>query len=241
MKHENLTDKKQNFERAIQTQQEENLRPKRKKTYLDKRRIASVFLFIIGLSILVYPYIAQYINKLNATQLVESYFANQAASGIPNAQTSEGTESFFGSTNEAAEHIFGSIYIPKLDLELPIYTGTTTANLSKGIAHLEGTSLPVGGKNTHSVLCGHTRAATNEWFTNIDKMTEGDLFYIRTLEQLLTYKVIAMKVIEPDNTSELLIVPEKDYVTLLTCTKSGNQRLIVTGERVLSESWTEPL
>jgi len=135
------------------------------------------------------------------------------------------------------EDMFGAIIIPKLGLELPIFTGSTDANLERGIAHMEGTSLPVGGESTHSVLAGHNGAVTNEWFTNIDQLTEGDLFYIRTLEQLLTYKVISSKVISPGAVSELYIQEGRDLVTLLTCTPNGSMRLIVTGERVLDEAW----
>ena len=207
------------------------------------RRIAGLFLFMIGLSLVLYPHIAQYINNLHATRMAQAFFDQGAASqgGTGNAARSGGAERNTGGTVDAYgfdEDVFGFISIPKLNLELPIYTGSTTANLSKGIAHLEGTSLPVGGKGTHSVLCGHNGSVTNEWFTHIDELTEGDLFYIRTREQLLTYKVISMKVIDPDEISDLLIVPDKDLITLLTCAQGGSKRLIVTGERVLDDSWT---
>jgi sortase A len=221
---------------------------KRREKWLSGRRIASIFIFFVGLSILLYPHIAQYINNLHATQLVAAYFAsadNSSGSAstikdqLASANASEGSNgsgAYTGSIQAGGE-IFGSIYIPKLDLELPIFIGSTNANLTKGIAHLEGTSLPVGGTSTHSVLCGHNGMVTNEWFTHIDELSEGDLFYIRTLEQLLTYKVISKKVIESNDVASLYIQPDKDLVTLLTCTNSGRQRLIVTGERVLNDSW----
>jgi len=215
----------------------------RRRGFLGKRRVAAIFLFFIGLSILLYPHIAQYVNQLHATRLVAAYFDTGAQFGgpaTPGATGGGGAGPYAAGQNPEGsdEDIFGSIYIPKLKLELPIYTGSTTANLAKGIAHLEGTSLPVGGESTHSVLCGHNGAVTNEWFTHIDELTEGDLFYIRTLEQLLTYKVVSMKVIDPDDTSDLLIEPGRDLVTLLTCADSGRMRLIVTGERVYDTSWT---
>lgn len=124
------------------------------------------------------------------------------------------------------------MFIPLLELELPIYVGSTNENLEKGIAHLEGTSLPVGGASTHSVLCGHNGAVTNEWFTHIDQMSTGDLFYIRHDGSVLTYKVVSTKIIQPNNTSDLMIEQDKDLVTLLTCADSGATRLIVRGERV---------
>lgn len=131
------------------------------------------------------------------------------------------------------EGMFGSIFIPKLGLELPIFTGSTNANLSRGIAHLEGTSLPTGGENTHAVLAGHNGAIANEWFTNIDKLEEGDLFYIRHEGLSLTYKVESKHVISPTDVSALLIQEGRDLVTLLTCIDSGKNRLLVTGNRVL--------
>jgi len=202
-------------------------------------KIVSIFLFIIGLSVFASPHLIQYLNKFNSAQLIENYFTafpESKTSGISNSGAYES-----GGFDKNLENIFGSIYIPKLNLELPIYTGLTTANLEAGIAHLEGTSLPIGGRNTHSVLCGHSGRVTNEFFTNINKLVEGDLFFIRTRKQRLTYKVISSKVIDPAETSALLIVPDKDYVTLLTCTNGIKKRLVVTGERMLSETWMEGL
>ncbi|MCL1799546.1 MAG: sortase [Eggerthellaceae bacterium] len=204
-----------------------------------RRKIASVFLFIIGLSILMYPHVAQYINNLHATQLVTAYFAEGPETGGDGTGGGAGGSGGPGGDIDFSDSdIFGSIVIPKLALELPIFTGPTAENLERGIAHVEGTSLPVGGASTHSVLAGHHGRVTNEWFTNIDQLTEGDLFYIRTKEQFLTYKVISLKVIDPEDNSDLLIVPDRDLVTLYTCTPSRLQRVIVTGERLLNDSWT---
>jgi len=222
---------------------------------LEARRIFGSFLILLGLSIILYPQIAQYINNKNATRLVEEYFA-QGSSQVPGSQApgtymeyideegnvviveveepdvnNGGSIGPSGPTGNKSE-IFGSIRIPKLGLELPIYTGSTSSNLNKGVAHLEGTSLPVGGVSTHSVLCGHNGDVTNEWFTHIDQLREGDLFYIRTREQTLTYKVRSSTIISPDDTSDLYIKKGEDLITLLTCTRDGKMRLIVTGERV---------
>ena len=211
------------------------------------RRIAAVVLFILGLSIIIYPFAAQHINNRFATRLVEDYFEQNAKGKGDNRQDADGQGASDnasiegentgnrGDTSKSSEYeegIFGSIRIPKLGIELPIFTGSTNANLNRGVAHLEGTSLPVGGKSTHSVLCGHSGNVTNEWFTHIGELTEGDLFYIRTRDQTLTYKVIAKKTIDPNDISELVIRPEEDLVTLLTCAQGGRMRLIVTGERI---------
>lgn len=217
---------------------------------LDARRISAIFIFILGLAIVFYPSVSQYINEQSASRLLDEYFAtggvapimdggNGAADGASVADGStDGASDDAVGVGRAAEGIFGSITIPKLELELPIYTGMTTVNLSKGIAHLEGTSLPVGGESTHSVLCGHNGAVMNEWFTHIDQLGEGDLFYVRTKEQYLTYKVVSMKEIHPDDTSDLYIREGEDLVTLLTCSKGGVMRLLVTGERVLDSAWS---
>lgn len=189
----------------------------------------AVLVFLTGVIIVVYPYVAQYINNLSATKIVEAYHET-VNTGVTGSEQ-EGSGGVVISAG-IGEEVFGSIFIPKLELELPIYVGSTTTNLSKGIAHLEGTSLPVGGTSTHSVLAGHTGAVTNEWFTNIDKLEKGDPFYIRHESSVLTYEVVGMKVIESEDTSDLYIEEGRDLVTLLTCSDSGTKRLIVTGERL---------
>lgn len=191
------------------------------KTYQSKQRpFIALVIFFLGVLIFFYPYIAQQINNINATKIVANYEQQMSNPGSSNAAYAD-------------EDIFGSIFIPKLNLELPIYVGSVDANLSRGIAHLEGTSLPIGGVNTHAVLAGHNGAVTNEWFTNIDQLKQGDLFYIRHDGLTLTYEVISTEIIAPSDTSTLLIREGEDLVTLLTCTSTGAERLIVTGSRVL--------
>lgn len=126
------------------------------------------------------------------------------------------------------------IRIPAIHLDLPIYHGTSDAVLQKGIGHLEGTSLPVGGKGTHAVLAGHRGLATATLFTNLDKVKKGNTFTIEVLGETLTYKVFDIEVVDPDDTAALKADPNKDLVTLVTCTPLGinSQRILVTGERV---------
>lgn len=195
------------------------------------RTFSSVIIFLIGLSIFLYPHVAQYINNLSATRIVEEYTASVMAS--ENGTAVAGDDEGVNALGYNEEDVYGTIFIPKLSLELPIYVGDTDANLSRGIAHMEGTSLPVGGNSTHSVLAGHNGMVTNEWFTNIDKLTEGDLFYVRNGTTVLTYSVVAIAMIDPTDTSSLYIKEGRDLVTLLTCDDTGAKRLIVTGERVV--------
>lgn len=126
------------------------------------------------------------------------------------------------------------IRIPSIHLDLPIYHGTSDSVLQKGIGHLEGTSLPVGGKGTHAVLAGHRGLATATLFTNLDKVKKGNTFTIEVLGETLTYRVFDIEVVDPDDTASLKADPNKDLVTLVTCTPLGinSQRILVTGERV---------
>ncbi len=126
------------------------------------------------------------------------------------------------------------IKIPKISVELPIYRGTNAVTLEKGIGHLRNTSLPVGGQSSHCVLTGHTGMPSSMLFTDLDKMEEGDMFYIQYLDEIHAYKVNQIKIVEPTDTSDLQIVQGKDYVTLLTCYPYGvnSHRLLVRGERV---------
>lgn len=129
--------------------------------------------------------------------------------------------------------LMGYIDIPKIDVNLPIYHGTTAEVLAGGVGHLQPTSLPVGGTGTHSVLSAHTGVAGRKLFTDLDQLTEGDTFYIHVLGQVLAYRVESIKVVLPDDVSSLSIDPTADKVTLVTCTPYGvnDHRLLVTGVR----------
>lgn len=130
--------------------------------------------------------------------------------------------------------VMGSIQIPEIGVDLPIYHGTSDQTLAKGVGHLYGTSLPVGGAGTHAVLTGHRGLPSATLFTDLDKLKEGDRFYIEVLDETLAYQVDQIKVVEPTDTTALQIEPGKDYVTLLTCTPYGinSHRLLVRGARV---------
>ena len=130
--------------------------------------------------------------------------------------------------------IMGSLEIPKIQVELPIYHGTADEVLSNGIGHLEGTSLPIGGENTHSVLTGHRGLPSSKLLVRLDEMKIGDLFFIHTYKEVMAYKVEEIMVVKPEDTAWMEIEGEKDLVSLVTCTPFGinSHRLIVTGHRV---------
>lgn len=131
---------------------------------------------------------------------------------------------------EQVDHVM----IPKINQDLPIYAGSGEDNLQRGVGHLEGISLPIGGASTHAVLSGQRGMPATRLFTDLDKMRRGDCFYIEHLGSKLAYQVDSIKVITPDRLDELCLVPDKDYVTLLTCTPYmiNSHRLLVRGVRV---------
>ena len=132
------------------------------------------------------------------------------------------------------EEMIGTVDIPKINQNLPIYAGTSEDILQKGVGHLEGTSLPIGGNSTHTVLTAHSGLPEATLFTHLNQLEIGDKFYIHNIEGIIAYQVDQIKVIEPSNFEDLLISPGHDYATLLTCTPImiNTHRLIVRGHRV---------
>ncbi|MCF2707401.1 class C sortase [Arcanobacterium haemolyticum] len=131
--------------------------------------------------------------------------------------------------------LMGRIKIDKIDVDLPIYHGTTEETLLRGAGHLEGTSFPVGGASTHSVITAHRGLASAELFTRLNEITVGDTFVVEVFGEVLTYKVMETKVVEPDDTDGVRAVPGRDLATLVTCTPLGinTHRILVTGERII--------
>jgi sortase A len=136
--------------------------------------------------------------------------------------------------NGGSTDVMARLQIPKIKLDLPVFHGTSDATLLKGLGHLEGTSLPVGGSGTHSVITGHRGLAEATMFTHLDEVGVGDTFTITTFGDVLSYKVIRTQVVDPDQTRSLAAVEGKDLVTLVTCTPLGinSQRIFVTGQRI---------
>jgi sortase A len=177
---------------------------------------------------------------------VQQYNARIAASGqyhlgeikdIFSSHPEEDAESENDAEYQSLLHkprgVMGAIRIPEVSINLPIYHGTSTANLAIGVGHLYGTSLPVGGKSTNSVLTGHRGLPNSLLFTRLDELGKGDPIYIQTLSRTLGYRVTAVHVVSPNDTHLYKVVPGKDLVTLMTCTPYGvnTERLVITAER----------
>lgn len=224
-------------------------------------RIILIVGFCIGLIISLYPLISNIYSRRNQIQVINDYTEDikeidtkQIAKELELAnaynrklnQTIVLTDPFDPSAIDMADDayydilnytddgVMAYINIPKIDVNLPIYHGTDSEHMLKGVGHLVGTSFPVGGVDTHAVLSAHSGLSTAELFTNLADLKKDDLFYIHVLDDVLAYEVDKINVVKPDETNDLKIVPGQDYVTLVTCTPYGinSHRLLVRGHRV---------
>lgn len=143
-------------------------------------------------------------------------------------------ESYSSMLNLSNTGVMGTIQIPKIDVNLPIYHGTDDQVLSNGVGHVQTSSLPVGGNNTRTLLTGHRGLPNSKLFTRLDELEEGDLFFIELCGKILAYEVYSIEVIEPDEVGKLDPINDEDIATLITCTPYGinTQRLIVNGKRI---------
>jgi len=219
---------------------------------------------LAGLMVLMYPTAASWFSQLDQSRVIaNSATSVDADRGRENEQlrlahaynkalasgavldanhripTGEGKSSDsslkYGSIlKEPSTGVMARLMVPTIGVDLPIYHGTADDTLLKGLGHLEGTSLPVGGSGTHSVITGHRGLANATMFTDLDKVKEGDMFSLSVSGEVLSYRVINTQVVDPDQTKPLQAVLGKDLVTLVTCTPLGinSQRILVTGERV---------
>lgn len=148
-------------------------------------------------------------------------------------QMKEESDEYESLLNLTGDGVMGMVEIPSIDVSLPIYHGTSEAVLEKGVGHLQGTSLPVGGESTHTVLTGHTGLSQAKLFTDLTELEEGDIFFLRVMGENLAYEVDQIKVVLPSELDDLKIVPGEDYCTLVTCTPYGvnSHRLLVRGTR----------
>ena len=218
--------------------------------------IVLLFILFIGLSLLLYPTVSDYWNSFHQTRAIATYAENVA--NLDNNQYDRLWEDaraynqalpfrsnpYYLSEEQKAEYerlldvsglgVMGYIEIPEIDVSLPIYHGTEESVLQIAVGHLEWTSLPVGGESTHCVLSGHRGLPSAKLFTNLDKLREGDTFLLRVLDEVLTYEVDQILIVEPQETAALQIEEGKDYCTLVTCTPYGinTHRLLVRGHRI---------
>lgn len=216
---------------------------------------------MFGFALLSYPFISNYIfeksdgstirsydknvktydqkQKDKAFQEVKEYNEDLVRSAVqltdPFKVTKSNGETFIYNNILNIDHtgVMGYLEIPCISVNLPVYHGTDAKILERGIGHLAASSMPVGGKSTHSVLTGHTGLSTAKLFTDLTEMKKRDLFYIHVLDRILAYKVDQISIVKPEDTEKLQIIKEKDYVTLVTCTPYGvnDHRLLVRGVR----------
>ena len=217
--------------------------------------ILLVLIFFVGLAVMLYPTISDYINQRNQTRVVNSYAQqvdglsdadytayfdaadvfNQELAADPDALYHADHFSTYSTTLDVTgTGIMGYITIEKIGVELPIYHGTSDGVLQVAAGHLEGTSLPVGGESTHAVISAHRGLPSAKLFTNLDQLEVGDTFTITVLDRVLTYEVDQISIVLPTETDDLQVVDGKDYVTLMTCTPYGinSHRLLVRGRRI---------
>lgn len=173
--------------------------------------------------------------KLDAAKEAARRYNEQLGSALDRdaAGEAEDTGTSYVDLIDVGESL-GYITIPKIDVNLPIYEGTSDDVLLKGVGHLEGSSYPLGGESTHSVLTGHRGLAEAVLFTDLDKLQEGDKFYLHIMDEVLAYQVDQVKVVLPEETDDLTIVQGQDYCTLVTCTPYAinTHRMLVRGTRV---------
>ena len=219
------------------------------------RVIFCVIIFMTGLGIASYPFISNMVAQRHASQVVKDYETNveemdeekidamkEAAKKYNEQLSNVVSVDDENENNEQGESYadllnigesLGYITIPKIDVNLPIYNGTSQDVLSKGVGHMEQSSYPLGGESTHCVLTGHRGLPSAVLFTDLDKLEIGDEFYLHVLDEILAYKVDQIKVVEPNESGDLEIIEGKDYCTLVTCTPYAinSHRLLVRGER----------
>lgn len=224
-----------------------------------KNKLTTILLILAlfaGLSLLLYPTVSDYWNSLHASQAVADYAENvrnleaekyeqvlQDAKSynqmLPYEQTTfalseEEKEAYDALLDISGTGVMGYIEIPTVNISLPVYHGTEDAVLQIAVGHLEWSSLPVGGESTHCVLSGHRGLPSAKLFTNLDKLVAGDKFIMRVLDEVLTYEVDQILIVEPTDVSTLIIEAGKDLCTLVTCTPYGinSHRLLVRGHRI---------
>lgn len=214
------------------------------------------FLLLAGLSLLLYPTVSDYLNSLRQSRLVAEYM--QSVSKLENSRKTELWENAEAYNRKLAEQplhfnlseqemeeylqtldvsgtgVMGYLEIPKIEVSLPIYHSTDDVVLEFAVGHLPGTSVPIGGESTHSVLTGHTGLPSAKLLSDADELELGDIFYVQIMDETLTYEVDQIRKVLPEVTKDLAIVPEEDHCTLVTCTPYGinTHRLLVRGRRI---------
>lgn len=231
-----------------------------------KKHLSTIILvlaFFAGLSLMLYPTVSDYINSLHQSEAIAEYAENiseldeeeyerlrQEAMEYNNSLAAkenlwslsdEEKNKYYQTLNINDNGVMSYIEIPKINCYLPIYHGTDEGVLQTSIGHIPGTSLPIGGENSHCVLSGHRGLPSAKLFSELDQLTKGDLFHIRTLNEELTYEVDQILIVLPTEVDSIKIDPGQDYCTLVTCTPYGvnSHRLLVRGHRVEKQNKTK--
>lgn len=204
-----------------------------------------IIVFVVAVLIVIYPLASNYLVEKKQRKVYTEYFENiekysnediyrekQKAIEYNEKQRSE--ENYRKVLNIGDNGIMGYVKIPQIDVVLPIYHGTTAEVLEKGVGHLFGSSLPIGGIGTHCVLTGHSGMSGQKMFSDLDCLKKGDIFYIDVLDETLEYRIEDVYVIEPNETKSLRVDTAKDVCSLVTCTPFGvnTHRLVIRGERI---------
>ena len=221
-----------------------------------KATIILLISFFIGLSVLLYPSISSYWNSKVQSEAIIDYESmlanykpedytpifeaanayNQELSALesPFIQYKSLSDTYNAALNLSGNGMMGYITVPKINQELPLYHGTSESVLATACGHFEGSSRPIGGTGTHSVVSAHRGLPNAVLFTHLDRMEIGDIFYFTILDRKFTYEVDKIQIVEPADTSQIQIEEGKDYCTLLTCTPYGinTQRLLVRGHQI---------
>lgn len=240
------------------TNPKKKVKNKKKKSKSKASKWLWRFIFLVGILVMLYPAINRIYYRIDSSSQLDTFKSgtdqlsteeikrrmdlahayNDSLSGeiaddpYTRKKQEEGRKEY-ARMLEVAEMI-GHVEVPRINQDLPIFAGTSEDVLQKGVGHLEGTSLPVGGNSTHSVLTAHSGLPEATLFTNLKDLEIGDKFYIHNIEGIMAYQVDQVKVVEPSNFEDLLVAPGHDYVTLLTCTPLmiNTHRLLVRGHRV---------
>lgn len=206
-------------------------------------------IFLVGILFILYPSVGNYVTLNTASVTIADYEKvveeMEPAMDDRLEKAKAFNEHLYYGTNQEGEdqclnvndEVICYLDIPKISVYLPVYYGTSDEVLRKGCGYIQNTSLPVGGENTNSAISGHTGLPGAELLSSLDKMEEKDVFYIHVLGEILAYEVTMVKVVEPDETADIEIVPGEDLVTLVTCTPYGinSHRLLVRGTRIAYE------
>lgn len=236
-----------------------------------------VILLLLGLGLVVYPLVSSHLYDRSSSSVIASYDESVSSAGHDEAErqfelarayneslkkadvvltdpfdpstVEDVSESYESIMNVAGDGVIGHVEIPKIDVDLPIYHGTSSQVLEEGVGHMANTSLPTGDEGVHAVLTGHTGLPKARLFTDLVELEKGDIFYVHVLDQTFAYRVDQISIVEPSDSSQLQVVEGKNYVTLLTCYPYGvnSHRLLVRGERIpldeaeATDQATEPM